>query len=207
MGFSKENLEKHLNLYKKVQIAENELNYGSALFAKIPISKNNVICTFDGVLVPKAYIKKKMYDSDYIFEYSVDSKFGFDLDVSDANSCLGRFINDCIDKNLHNCEAIETAETHVMKVKATKHIDQGEQIFISYGEQYWISDQQTFDKLSDDHKDLIMVSVNNNKKLQESFKKNKINYSQSVGRISGSSDKKSSVTHKNKKKQGGTLKK
>ena len=79
MGFSKENLEKHLNLYKKVQIAENELNYGSALFAKIPISKNNVICTFDGVLVPKAYIKKKMYDSDYIFEYSVDSKFDFDL--------------------------------------------------------------------------------------------------------------------------------
>jgi len=118
-----------------VEVKKSKINKaGKGLFAKVNIKRGDHICMYFGVLVYKDQVHNGYYESDYLLE-----QVGHDyiIDAADPKSCLGRYANDSLSMKKSNTDFGYYKDPYGGYLKATKAIKKGEEIYISYGKDYW----------------------------------------------------------------------
>ena len=129
--------------YASVKIGQSTIA-GQGLFARKDLPDGEFICQYWGELVKTAVANSDNYKSDYLFQlndrWSIDGK--------DPNSCYARYINDPIRRNKYNAAFVLASEREYQSgrgipgliVIATRLIRADEEIFASYGNDYWASE-------------------------------------------------------------------
>ena len=86
-------------------------------------------------------IRKSTYRSDYAVQIQDLVRDGYDR-TRKRLTCKVACINDCMDPSKANCEwYVHPDFPHILLVISTKHIAYDEQLFISYGPDYWCEDR------------------------------------------------------------------
>ena len=135
-----------------VEIKESKISgAGQGLFAKKKIKKGDFICWYYGVYVDRASVENGYYESDYLLTLR-----GQDLviDASDPLSCYGRYINDSLSMKKTNSSFVSYENTYSAGVKAIKDIKKGDEIYISYGIEFW-EEPSRKNKLSQNDREYI----------------------------------------------------
>lgn len=122
----------------KVEVRlSNIKDAGFGLFAKSTIKKGNLISEFTGELIDNNQVeilssKRKML---YLIDW--DENYTLDVEKSD---CFAKYANDAeglkLIKNLKNNSKISWYNNKLF-LEATKDIKQNEEIYVSYGKEYW----------------------------------------------------------------------
>ncbi len=130
------------NLIAPIYIKKIDETLGFGVFADRPIKKDEFIGEYAGVIQPSdedagCELSNGGYESDYSWYYLDDLKNGPTLEINgrlEGNEM--RFINH---SNTPNVEVEHTLHQGqwVLFFKARQDIQKDEQLFISYGEQYW----------------------------------------------------------------------
>jgi uncharacterized protein len=107
---------------------------GQGLFTKKAIKKGEFLCHYFGVYVDKDSVQNGYYDSDYLLQ-----ERGNDLiiDAADPLSCLGRYANDSLSRKKTNSIFKFYNNTYGASINASKAIKKGEEIYVSYGSEFW----------------------------------------------------------------------
>lgn len=112
------------------QIAEA----GNGLFTAIPIYKDEVICIFKGeYLSNEEALKRALIGED---RYFINMVQGGIMD-SMHTSCFAKYANDVVGTSNKTNSKISLDEKDNICIVATRKIAVGEEIFCSYGKQYW----------------------------------------------------------------------
>ncbi len=136
---------RHLKLYeefqdgvsiKDLQVKESSIpNSGNGLFTLVDIPKDTQIVEFTGEEVTKEEIKKLTgVRSNYLIEMSN----GRIVDVYNSDS-VAKYANDAEFGGGKNNSEIQEYEDGKIWLVSTKKIKAGEEIFCSYGPEYWES--------------------------------------------------------------------
>lgn len=122
----------------KVEVRlSNIKDAGFGLFAKSTIKKGDLISEFTGELIDNNQVeilssKRKML---YLIDW--DENYTLDVEKSD---CFAKYANDAeglkLVKNLKNNSKISWYNNKLF-LEATKDIKQNEEIYVSYGKEYW----------------------------------------------------------------------
>lgn len=122
----------------KVEVRlSNIKDAGFGLFAKSTIKKGNLISEFTGELIDNNQVeilssKRKML---YLIDW--DENYTLDVEKSD---CFAKYANDAeglkLIKNLKNNSKISWYNNKLF-LEAIKDIKQNEEIYVSYGKEYW----------------------------------------------------------------------
>lgn len=122
----------------KVEVRlSNIKDAGFGLFAKSTIKKGDLISEFTGELIDNNQVeilssKRKML---YLIDW--DENYTLDVEKSD---CFAKYANDAeglkLIKNLKNNSKISWYNNKLF-LEATKDIKQNEEIYVSYGKEYW----------------------------------------------------------------------
>jgi uncharacterized protein len=107
---------------------------GKGIFAKHDIKKGITVAQYIGVMVPMYFVDLNFYDSDYIFQ-SINELLA--IDANDPLSCYGRYANDSLSQMKINVKFTKAMNEDGAKLIAIKDIKKGDEIFISYGYNYW----------------------------------------------------------------------
>lgn len=124
---------------------------GKGLFAKKKIKKGDFICWYFGVLIEKDFVLNEYYDSDYLLSNPHNELI---IDAADPSSCYGRYINDSLGLKKNNAEFIFYDNTFSAGVIATKNIKKGEEIYLSYGMEFW-KEERRYNALSKRNREYI----------------------------------------------------
>ena len=115
---------------------------GRGLFATRDIGEGGIVCDYTGVIVEGAEVARNDYDGEYVFE--AETKGGkVYIDARNPTSCWGRFINDPLDDTLVNAKV--RVKGSRLFVVATTDIKPGDEVFISYGPEYWMDRLERLD--------------------------------------------------------------
>ncbi len=107
---------------------------GSGLYTAVPIYKNEIICIFKGEnLSPKEAEKRVIAGEDRYFINKIE---GGILD-SMHTACFAKYANDSIGTAFKINSKIALDENDNICIVATRAIREQEEIFCSYGKQYW----------------------------------------------------------------------
>jgi SET domain-containing protein len=110
---------------------------GKGLFTAIKIFKDEIISIFKGEVLTAAEIKKRIKkNADAYFINMVDGRIMDSMNTK----CFAKYANDAqgISKSMFKNNAVITLdENDNVCIVATKNIKAGEEIFCSYGKQYW----------------------------------------------------------------------
>jgi len=110
---------------------------GKGLFTAIKIFKDEVISVFRGEILTSIEIKKRMKNNaDNYFINMVDGRIMDSMNVK----CFAKYANDAegISKStFKNNSKISLDENDNVCIVASRNIKAGEEIFCSYGKQYW----------------------------------------------------------------------
>jgi hypothetical protein len=111
---------------------------GKGLFAKTFLPKDSIICSYWGKVVKTSVAKSDSYNSDYVLQCSPE----WSIDSKNKLSCYGRYCNDPIFPDQVNADLVgedtDGERTGVIGyVQAIKDIQEGEEIYVSYGIGYW----------------------------------------------------------------------
>lgn len=148
---------------------------GWGLFATQKYSERDIICSYEGAKLPKDFTEDKaVAGRDYIAmgKKPIGKTGRFEtvfIDAWELDSCYGRFINDPIDDHLVNAKII--VKGNKFYVVATEDITPGQEIFISYGKDYWRARQGA---LSQECKDIL------NNRQSEKDKPKKLDFDPTV---------------------------
>lgn len=122
----------------KVEVRlSNIKDAGFGLFAKSTIKKGDLISEFTGELIDNNQVeilssKRKML---YLIDW--DENYTLDVEKSD---CFAKYANDAeglkLIKNLKNNSKISWYNNKLF-LEAIKDIKQNEEIYVSYGKEYW----------------------------------------------------------------------
>ena len=105
---------------------------GEGLFSNAwTFNKGDDICTYEGDLLEMDVAAES--NSDYLFKINKD----WVMDAQDPDSCYGRYLNDPIFLSKVNAKIKANTRDLTAKVIATKKIKAGDEIFTSYGSDYW----------------------------------------------------------------------
>jgi SET domain-containing protein len=112
-------------------------NAGKGLFTAIDIYKNEIISLFKGEIIANKEAKKRaeLNDDKYFINLLDDSI----LD-SMHTDCYAKYANDAeglSNSNFKNNAKITLDEDNNVCITASKKIKPGEEVFCSYGKQYW----------------------------------------------------------------------
>ena len=132
-----------------VKIKKSKLaNAGRGLFVKNnhTFLEGDIICPYEGELVDYEAAISPTYRSDYVFEVKEDE---WVIDAKDTET-LGKYANDPIDEDMYNADLIANDNLTALLV-ATKRIAPGKEIYLEYGEFFWLNWDHC-DMLSDNHK-------------------------------------------------------
>jgi hypothetical protein len=109
-------------------------NAGKGLFTAIPIYKNEIICVFKGeYLSDEEARKRSMAGED---KYFIQMIQGGIMDSMHAN-CFAKYANDVVGTNFKTNSKISLDDNDNICIVATRKIREQEEIFCSYGKQYW----------------------------------------------------------------------
>jgi hypothetical protein len=122
---------------EKVYISPSTLGQdtGLGLFAKKQFKVNDYICSYLGNIIPTD--TENDYESDYVLMY--DNTHSIDSD--DPASCYARYANDAITSSKINSRFSVRRGVIALCLRATKTIKAGDEIFVSYGDDYWKCDK------------------------------------------------------------------
>ncbi len=123
-----------LNLYTAPSniIDQNGNSIGLGLYSLTDIRRGEKIAEYKGILIETSAAKHKKYISDYVFE--INSKWS--IDAKDYPKSFARFCNDPVNPKLVNAELLPEEGLRVF-LFAKKDIEAGDEIFVSYGPEYW----------------------------------------------------------------------
>ena len=124
-------------------------NAGSGLFAKKDFAKFDYVCSYEGLAISVEDANLAV-DGSYMLGHTFNNNRTVVIDAIDPNSCYGRYCNDPID--LKKCNILVTPIKHrlmhnerwgVIEMLADKPIKAGDEIFFSYGVNYWMEKPRT----------------------------------------------------------------
>ena len=121
-----------------LEIKESKIkNAGHGLFTNSNINEGELICEFTGTLIKNDLVEKLNENKRMAYLIEWDDEYTLDVEHSD---CLAKFANDAEGykkiKGLSNNSEIAWYEDKLY-LKATKKINAGEEIYASYGNDYW----------------------------------------------------------------------
>ncbi len=122
---------------------------GTGLFAKKKIKKGDFICWYFGVLIGKDMTENEYYDSDYLL--TNPHLQNYVIDAEDPLSCFGRYANDSLSLRKTNSKFQYYTNTQSAGLEATKDIKKGEEIYVSYGTEFW-REPRRYNMLSEEDK-------------------------------------------------------
>lgn len=141
-----------LNVYVKKSTIPSA---GNGLFAKRNFKKGEVVCRYEGpLLTPQEAAQKNPLDGSYLLQcdFNWDSRFGNDdefirvIDASNQKSCYGRYCNDDIFSNgmvsPGDCLYMKNENWGILELNAKRKIAKNEEIFFSYGVDYWMEPER-----------------------------------------------------------------
>jgi hypothetical protein len=116
---------------------------GLGLFATRNIGAGEVVCCYSG-LVHNFKSKNELQDQSYMLYLRYNQVFDEDIfiDAKEITEIKGRYINDPLNVDLWNVEWDSSAkfkDTLQCAVLAIKDISIGDELFISYGKEYWLN--------------------------------------------------------------------
>ena len=111
---------------------------GLGLFAPKGARVGQQLCTYEGARVTRQELRG--VTSDYLW-FPDSAETG--VDASDPSSCLGRYINDVLDEHSTNCRVVRKGAGYV--VVALRDIEPEEELYMSYGGDYWAPRLRTLD--------------------------------------------------------------
>jgi len=129
---------------------------GNGLYAANDFVRGDFICWYMGFLIVKNMVENNYYDSDYLLKLPNKDLY---ICAEDEKSCYGRYINDGLSKYASNCRFETYTDIYSAGIKATKKIKKGDELFISYGYEYW-SEERRINKLRNADK-LFVENMNN----------------------------------------------
>lgn len=107
---------------------------GNGLFTAIPIYRNEIICVFKGeVLSAEEASKRASAGKD---RYFISMLQGGIMDSMRAN-CFAKYANDVVGTAFRTNAKISLDENDNVCIVATRKIHPHEEVFCSYGKQYW----------------------------------------------------------------------
>lgn len=109
---------------------------GLGLFAKRDISIGEYMVYYGYIYskIEKMNFSKGYKHSKYVYE----KQDGTMIDCKEFYDCAARYINDGPQSGIQpNVKWVENNSTRYVLVVFTKNVRKGEEIFISYGSQYW----------------------------------------------------------------------
>lgn len=118
------------------------------LYAIRPFCKGQVVCKYVGDRYRTAEAIR-LKDKSYLMRLGEQSY----VDAQPHMDVMARYINDCINPNGWNVEFQKIPEKGYALVVATRDINCGEEIFVSYGKRYWMLQRPV--KISD--QDLVAL--------------------------------------------------
>ena len=94
-----------------------------------------VICSYEGLWLPRATAESSQYRSNYCHRVDAD----WVVDAQDPFSCYGRYINEHFDESRVNCRIVLLRRFRRLVVVAIPGIliRRGEELYTSYGLPYW----------------------------------------------------------------------
>lgn len=122
---------------------------GTGLFAKKRIQEGQFICWYFGVLVDTDMVENGYYDSDYLLKNP--NKPDLIIDAEDPLSCFGRYANDSLHLQKNNCYFEFYRDINSASLVATKNIKKGDEIYVSYGINFW-REPRRYNMLSEEDK-------------------------------------------------------
>jgi hypothetical protein len=125
----------HLAKQNNLRIKPSNIpNAGKGLFAwKKPIPRDTLISKYTGRKTNKKELDQKY--GDRRADYAICNKRGRCLDATYTTDAAARFVNDSRGTSFQNNSKIKGNQ--VFKLKATKTIPANNEIFTSYGREYW----------------------------------------------------------------------
>lgn len=124
-------------LDKFLKIKKSKIpNAGKGVFTKIDLKKGQFVCEIIGEIVTVKEYNQRLKNNLTKEGYSIEISSRRQLDTWN-HECAGKYINDAhLSKFKNNCElCIDEDET--VYVQTLKKIKKGEELYISYGEDYW----------------------------------------------------------------------
>ena len=121
------------------------------LFANKNIKKGETVAQYIGVYVPMHFVDLDYYNSDYLLQFPHELMC---IDASDKLSCYGRYANDSLSRKLINVKIMKEMDDDGAKLIAIRDIKKKEEIFMSYGIEYW-TEKNRLSMLSKEDHDFI----------------------------------------------------
>lgn len=119
---------------------------GQGLFATRAMQDGHVICTYGGP--DDVVVREEAEDDNYVSNYVLLLDDEFAIDAKSTQSGLGRWAIDCLPVNQgeecedNNAEFEVDPEAQTARLVAIADIAAGDEIFASYGEPFWRSDNE-----------------------------------------------------------------
>jgi len=110
---------------------------GKGIFAKSKIKKGELISQFTGELIENEKVEELNNNNELLYLIYWDEKYT--LNVENSN-CLAKYANDAEGvKKIKGVKNNSKISWHNNKLflEATKEIKTGEEIYVSYGKEYW----------------------------------------------------------------------
>ena len=152
------NYKENVVVKRSTIIDDNGNSIGLGLFATKNIRDNAFICIYEGVRISSKKAKERSYISDYVA--SLNDKIS--IDAKDPFSCFARYINDGMTEQINNSNWSRSGG--LLKIKATRNIKKGEEIFITYGT-YWL-EKEKFEKLTPESR-LLLYNDDRDKEVKK----------------------------------------
>jgi hypothetical protein len=132
----------------------NDIGLGLFCDADHTFEKGDFICNYEATLVEKAITDEPDYDTDYVFAINRN----WAIDGKDELS-FGRYSNDPIDLRKINCKPLVNKKQMTISYRAIRKIKPDEEIYVSYGTDYWTEDAKHNGLLSDKQLEFLQDNV------------------------------------------------
>lgn len=109
----------------------------SSTSPSLSIRKDEIICYYCGHL-HDFHSRKVLRDISYLMLVSGD----LFVDPGPLAQIMARYINDPLNERYVNCQFVAQPDKRRCAVVATRDIEEGEELFVSYGEAYWSQKEQ-----------------------------------------------------------------
>ena len=109
---------------------------GKGVFTKIDLKKGQYVCEIIGEIISIKEYNRRLKNNLTVEGYSIEISSRRYLDTWN-HECAGKYINDAYRSSFkNNCELC-IDDDYKVYVQTLRKINKGEELFLSYGEEYW----------------------------------------------------------------------